>query len=67
MSCTGSCAPFLGVFGGAARGGEEDFDPVVVSIVEGGVGDGDTLKFWAGTSMTRVGDCDGEVLSSILT
>jgi hypothetical protein len=45
----------------------DDFEPAASVVDGGGVGDGDSLKFWADISVTRVGDRDRETLSSSLT
>ena len=68
MSCTGIWEAFLDVLDSAARGGVDDFESAASVVDGGGVGDGDScLKFWADISVTRVGDRDGETLSSSLT
>jgi len=45
----------------------DDFESAASVVNGGGVGDGDSLKFWADISVTRVGDRDEEMLSSSLT
>jgi len=67
-SCTGTDPAFRGVFG-CIETGVEDFEGVQPPDMGDSIGVGvrDTLNFGPGTSATRVGDCEGEGKSSVLT
>ncbi len=69
-NCTGTEPAFRGVFACVATG-VEDFEGVQASDMGDsickGVGVRDILNFGPGTSATRVGDCEGEGKSSVLT
>ena len=66
ISCIAGAAGFRDVFGAVGREGVDDLDGVPSVAVGGSVGEQDALKFWAGMSATRVGDWDGEAVSSCL-